>query len=1346
MIVRRWYDIVALTFVVAVITAGGAAPVAAATCIEIVIDEPYERRTVAWPLTTGIPFPRGGLTRELNCRLVDDTGSEQPLQSRVAATWDAERTSIRWLTIDFIAQPDRRYALEFGPDVERKTFKTPLQIEQSDSVRVTTGTISAEFSTGHASALRSIAMDLNGDAQIDAGEVVVAGANGGDHFYRDQNATRFTSAGDANDRLIVVESTGPVRACVRVDGFYTGPSGERIVRYRTRYHLFARLGLIKVVDEFRITGSTTQTRFHDIGIAFALPKDGTQRHVVVDASGEKGNQPVSVPWTRGTKAVTSFQSTYRHFGNRECRGAVVEATESGERERHRSEHVGEWMQVTDNRAAVTGSLRWFWQQFPKQWEVTQDEMILHLWSPRGGPLDFGADGLRSFFGDAGKKSILEWDGVRGTLSPISRFFYFAGHGALERGEVNGKGINKHHEFYLHVAAADQAAVGQEYGQLAARPPLALATGKWNCSTDVFGPLASRPNDSRYEAIVDRIFDLGRDAQDSFGDYGWWVFGSGPHYSYQWDEDEQRHYADPRRFEYHTYQKETQLWWNYLRSGERKFFEWALPSENHWVDIAVTHAPMEYRCDWRGGFPQQQTLHFRPGDWSIDSAMHYVRQRDSAEAWLRGGSQFWASYHRTLETTAMAYYLTGDERFNDVLNYWRDYWSDLAGKTSASPDVKPWHREQPWFVAPGPNEAAKSWAEMIRDYAPFTSGLRHQMTQFFNLATLYEHTWDPTIGQALRECADAYLDPDHRIGVWRTQENGPPNHADAPRLCHYWAPALWKYARATGDPRMPAVLRGYFDACYAADPFYEDVGQYSQVHLAYAYYYTRDPRHLRAAQIELNRLLPNAEPLAKPEDLGPRLYNPYAPIRALTAVPRLTWALDAALAEGVKVPPQPPLKLQRSAIALRKHADRELVARLWGYDRRLHVIGPDGQKFRDIGVVTKQYSTDLQPFDRNQRNFEVYLHKVTIPANAPAGYYVFAPKLDLAVLEINDSVASGVLVNATAPIAVDPGESCRLAAAPMREPLQLASAMPKAIQIVDADGAPMASTIEGNLISVILPDSVTAQTMTICNVGRAKLWFRIVDCPADQCWVTFAEQTARTTPSPAQSMAALPPTQPPASIESFIDGRFRQAIQIVPGREMYLPDHVTVDGKTVKLFDLRQGTIEFWIKRQWDDRIRAVRPVTFLTNGLVKAWSPWKLPLGEWAHVAVEWRPLMRDLTRQAVHIYVNGHDQQNYRSTWWEGYSQKPRTFHDTKTWLKAFICATQPNAPFVLDELRISDVPRYADLDVELGGQQTFNPARFDPPGKSFEMDEHTLLLFRFDGDLAGVSARTEDTLNGEY
>lgn len=1319
------------------------ASASAATRIPVVIDEPFPRRTVAWPVTTGIPFPRGQLTAERHCRLVDQTGREQVLQSRVAATWDAERTSIRWLTIDFVAQPDCYYTLEFGADIQRKSFPNLVSDRQERSIRVATGKIFAEFHSPAqqtATALRGVAVDFNANGTLEAAEMVLHPTTSGEHLYVDQYSRRFSSERDGADRRVVVECKGPVRACVRVDGFYTGPDRQRIVEYRTRYHFFAGLGLIKVVDEFRIVGSTRGTEFQDIQLSWRL--NGEPTRVVVDASGDVGSQTVAVDWSEETTGVVSFQSEYRHFGNPACRGGLVEATAAGERTHHETERVGEWMQVISDRAAVTGSLRGMWQQFPKEWEVQRDQLTLHLWSPRGGNLDFGADGLREFFGEAGKKYILQWEGVRGTMTPISQFFYFAGHGALERGEVDGKGIRKHHEFYLHVAPAAEWAAGQEYGQLAAQPPLALASGEWNCSTEVFGPLAARPSESPYEAIVDRLFDLGREAQDSFGDYGWWAYGSGPHYSYQWDAERRRHYADPRRFEYHTYQKETQLWWNYLRSGERKFYDWALPSENHWVDIAVTHVPVRYHCDWRGGFEHSQTLHFRPGDWSIDSAMFYVRHRDSAEAWLRGGSQFWASYHRTLETTTLAYYLTGDERFHDVLNYWREYWQDLAGVHSASRDVQPWHREQPWFVATGPGEPRKTWAEMIRDYSPFTSGLRHQMTQFYNLATLYEHSWDPKIGQVLRECADVYLDPEHPIGVWRTQENRPPNHAAAPRLCHYWVPALWKYARASGDPRMPEIFRRYFDACYAADPFRENIGQYSQVHLGYAYYYTRDPRHLRPAKLELDALLPESQPLRRPEDLGRRLYNPYAPIRAFTAVPRLTWALDAAASDGVEMRPSPPLRPQRAVIALQKQAAKPLTAKLWGYDPAVVVIGPDGRPCDDARFLTKQYASDIQPFDRHLPKFSVYLHELYISEQAPEGFYLLVPKLELAVLEAGGN-EDHVLVNASVPVAIDPGKSCRIRVTDGMG-LEVLTAAPQALHLFRADGSPLDVTRQTNIVTADVSEFGADETIELRNQGRSVLWFQTVDCPEAKSWVTFSSELPQSPPTSVPTLRDKRGTGASSPDTRFVQGRFGQALQMIGGREFRIPDHVTVDGKKVELFDRRQGTIEFWVKRQWDERVQPVRPVTFLSNGPLQAWSPWKLPLREWAHVAVEWRPLARDPQRQAVHIYVNGHDAQNYRSTWWEGYSQKPQVFRKDRPWLQAFVCSTTETTPFLIDELRVSSVPRYSKLDVVLGGQQTFNPANFQPPQEPLPIDKHTLLLLHFDEDLTASSAISAEPLQG--
>ncbi len=1307
------------------------ASVSAATRFEVIVDEPLPNRSVAWPMTTGVPFPRGGLADPKNCRLIDDTGAEHPLQAKVTATWDAQRRSIRWLTIDFLAQPGRRYFLEFGNDVLRKVGASSLKATPGEPLRVSTGTLAAEFSMKAKSALGTIRVDLNGDGRIDADESVASGSAVGDHYYIDQKGRSFSSAGDGADRVIVVEASGPVRACIRVDGYYTGPKGERIVKYRTRYHFFAGLGLIKLVDEFSIVGSTKQTQFKDIGFALDLNLNTSRRTVTADSSAATGSQPVSMDWQATTESVSSYQTTYRHYGNPEYEAAVVEVSPTGEKRLTQTDRAGSWLQVADERAVVTGSLRWFWQQFPKEWEVTPTQLRLHLWSPRAGLFDFGADGLKRYFGPAGDKYLLNWRGTPKVTSPISNFFYHAGRDALANGDVDGLGINKHHEVFLHFAPAKKRDASAEYGQLASPQPLALASGEWNCSTDVFGPLMHRPNDSKYEAIVDRLFDLKRMAQDAFGDYGWWLFGSGPHYSYQWDPDTKRHYADPRRFEYHTYQKETQLWWCYLRSGERKFHDWAIPSENHWTDIAVSHVPTKFHSYWLGGDRNEQTLTWAKGDWGVDSALHYVRQHDNAEAWLRGGAQFWASYHRTLETTTLAYFITGDERYNDVINFWREYWGDLAGKTSASTDIKPWHRQQAWFQPTKPGEPVKTWAEMIRDYAPFTSGSRHQQTLFFNLATLYEHTWDPQIKLALQEYADAFLDADGPIGAWMSQENHRPRFADAPKLAHFWTPALWKYARASGDPRMKEVFQKYFDACYTADPFREDVGNYSNVQIGYAYYFTRDPKHLRPAVLELERLWPLAEPLARQQDLGMRIYNPYAPIRSFTAVPRLTWALNEAKKNGVSIPPPAVMHLQRTAIAIDKQPDTPLHMKLWGHDDHVTLISPNGDIDKLAQVKTQEAASDIQPFDRNLRDFEVYLHDVVIPANAPAGVYVLTPKLELAILELDN--ARSFTCNAARPIAVEAGGQWSIRIPKNVESIQLQTAVPASLKVMRLDGTPAARQVAGNTITIALSPDDASRRFRVYNPGRTRVWFQLTGWPAEQCWVTSSLDNSQSLPIPSrkQTLAALPPALSFDPNQLYVKGRFGKALQIIPGRKLHIPDHFESDGKTTRLFSMQQGTIEFWIKRLWDDRITKTSRVTYVSNGLLQAAPPWKLPVNEWAHVAIVWRPFNRDPSQTLLHYYVDGLDQAIYRSTWWKGYSSGSFRLSGKGKWLEEFLSQAPSGTAFAIDELRVSGTPRYTDPHVIFGGQQTFNPFRFDATDKPFQSDTNTHLLFHFDGDL---------------
>lgn len=1321
----------------------------AATRVELVLDELRTNRTVPWPITTGVPFPEGQLTAAEQCRLIDDQGAEQPLQSKVAATWDVQRKSIRWLTIDFIAQPGRKYALEFGADVKRRSFASPFTITPGDTSTVATGPLTIEFRKQGAAALGDIRIDLNGDGRTVESETIATGGNQGEHVYVDQRAKEFTSAGDGESREVIVEATGPVRTCVRVDGWYTGPGGERIVKYRTRYHLYAGLSLVKLIDEFRIVGSTQQTQFADIALPVQLQLAKEKRRVAFANPGQL-DEPAQIAWQPDTQSVSSVQATYRHYGNLDCRGEIVTRDSQAERVIHTGERTGTWLQVSDDRAAITGSLRWMWQQFPKQWEVTGDQLVMHLWSPRGEALDFGEAGLRKFFGPAGDKYLLNWSGVRSPQSPIENFFYFAGRHALKRDGADGRGINKHHELWYHFGRAADAAQGREYGELADRQPLCLATGAWNVSTGVFGPLAARPNDSPHEAIVDRIFDLERYAQDTFGDYGWWLFGAGPHYSYQWDATTGRHYADPRRFEYHTYQRETQLWWCYLRSGERKFYDWAIPAENHWVDVAVSHVPTKFSTEWRGGVSGEATLTYPAGDWSIDSPLHYVRHHDTGEAWLRSALQFWGSYHRTLETTTLAYYLTGDERYQDVIDFWREFWSPLAGVKSDTNDVLPVYREQLWFKPTQAGEPAKTWAQMIRDYAPFQSGSRHQMTLFFNLSTLYEHTWDTRVAQVVREFADAYLDPDAPNGVWQCHDHRLPTNSDCPLLSHYWSPALWKYDRATHDPRMKVVLPKYFRAGLEADPYGGDVGIYSNVQIAWAWHFLRDPRALTAARHELADLMPYSLPLDKPEQLGERIYNPYAPIKSLTATPRLIAVLDEARRLGIAEPQTPPLEPQRTLIAIRRERTRPLRMMTWGWDAELKMFD---EQARETGSIRERlpHRSWRQPFDRKLPGHQVFRTTIEAPASTETAWCFLAPRLEIGLLELDG--ASDVWCWFGAPLKLEPGQTWHWRRSTNERELVLESAQAARIGVSHGD-KPLVGKIVKNTVTFALDDLPPDAMLTIDARGGQFLWCRMTSGEPGERWVLPSSRTRQSSGSaqlPATRTLASsatgdtrPPPFPTALLEriqppsvdptaTYVPGKFGQALLLTPGRELTIPDELTTaDGQARRLTHPEQGTLEFWMRRLWDERMTPVNNVLLLNNGQQQVSLPAHVPQDEWTHVAYVWRPVEGLTDRVLLHIYVNGRDHGNYRNLIWAGYSPPP-TWSTTREWLRQFVARPTPGVSFALDDLRISSTPRYADLKLPFGREQAYNPVEFTPPQLPHARDDSTVLYLSFDGELRG-------------
>ena len=72
----------------------------------ITVTEPTGVARADWPVTSGIPLPRGQVRHARHSALFDSDGKQVPLQAEVLGRWSAG--SLRWLVIDFEAPLARR--------------------------------------------------------------------------------------------------------------------------------------------------------------------------------------------------------------------------------------------------------------------------------------------------------------------------------------------------------------------------------------------------------------------------------------------------------------------------------------------------------------------------------------------------------------------------------------------------------------------------------------------------------------------------------------------------------------------------------------------------------------------------------------------------------------------------------------------------------------------------------------------------------------------------------------------------------------------------------------------------------------------------------------------------------------------------------------------------------------------------------------------------------------------------------------------------------------------------------------------------------------------------------------
>jgi len=681
--------------------------------ITMIMDVPEGVQPSRHPVTLGVPFPAGALWDADRVRVVNRAGELLPHQKEVTGLW-APDGSIKWMRFDTLVTSQDGCFVEFGQPSGNVAPSTPLKvIERGDRVIVDTGPARYVLAKG-TSPVQEVWLD---------GKRVASSASTRGLYVVDQTG-RYAQA-SAEEEDMKVEARGPVASCVRFEGWYTTPDGERLARHITRVECIAGHAAAKVTHTFVLTQDTNEVWFKEIGWELAVtPSDSARALFGVDQ--HEHEKQLAVPLTtkgsgvvfgheavdglglsaendsRPLSSTSAYMLQDSHYYFNHSRNHFVVASETGDKRLTRCEggECGDYAALVGSNAGLLMACRNAAHQHPKEFEVFADRIVLKLFSNRAGEeLDFRTETLIK------KWDLAEWYEHRTSNNMYANYYRKHVLDALEGYKSNAAGWAKTHLLLIAPLAstgADESAASN--ARLHRTPVYAHVDPSWIYRTRAMGP--NYPKDTvrfpEIEEAVEGYFRWLAGAQKRWGEYGFVDYNGGPRFSYY--ESKGKLWPEMKRFNM-TYALRANLWLLYARSADRRIREFIAGSAQGHMDGKMGNwdTPVSKR-----GLIRSSAHRDLPFDWGEANMM-------------QNGQTGCLNIH------IWNYYLTGCRRSKDMIE---DY--AAAAKRRWTPSIL-----------------------MHPTYPAFT---------MLRLAQAYAFTWDRDLRDLCSASMDLLEDKESRLGV------------------------------------------------------------------------------------------------------------------------------------------------------------------------------------------------------------------------------------------------------------------------------------------------------------------------------------------------------------------------------------------------------------------------------------------------------------------------------------------------------------------------------------------------------------------------------------------------------
>lgn len=607
--------------------------------IDLVLTQEEAAQNDTSILSTAIPFPRGMLQEadlaNLSIERLKPAASSTFKSNSAWEPVDAAFTirnrwyrngSIRWLGVDFQVQKEKaslngsssdhvsaRALYRLNLRANPRTLRSQLMVKETDQdITLTTGPMKAVISKNAFNLIDRAWLDHNGDGQFDDQECLLK-ADTADGLSSTIVDTQ-SHVGKLARTRVWVEEANALRAIIVAEGDYEA-DGRLAGRHLTRLFFERGLPTIKVNHTYIITHDTNTTRLRHAGLRLGLPD--VQSYALASEDQQLFEGKVT-----DDRSVYLLQTRHDQF--------LIEEESPGEstgKVLHQGQRTAGWALARTRHGGVQLIARNLWQLFPKELEIGERFMALHLW-PRHGRTVFSKEELlnpvavtQARFAHHGRDLNLKTPNdayhVMGQsfsepllqskhappVAPYANGYIFDY--ANEAHEANGQGIAMSAEFCIRLLDEEQAASAATQRASARQfqsDTMAIADPKWLYASRVLGELWPRDlsHFGKVEAAIDQRFDEVMLQQvDRLGDYGMFIWPDIHTYAadHAHDGDEA---TDPRIFHrtwIGTHYQEGRTYYQlFLRSGLQKYWRHARDSSRHMMDVSTVN----YASDPRVG--------------------------------------------------------------------------------------------------------------------------------------------------------------------------------------------------------------------------------------------------------------------------------------------------------------------------------------------------------------------------------------------------------------------------------------------------------------------------------------------------------------------------------------------------------------------------------------------------------------------------------------------------------------------------------------------------------------------------------------------------------------------------